>query len=88
VVLKTRAFFGRDFVELLVVTVDARRRGVGARLLRHAVGLSSTDRAFTSTNQSNVPMLSLLEKEGWSFSGQLEGIDEGDPELIYYKDRA
>jgi hypothetical protein len=28
----------------------------------------------------------LLEKAGWQFSGQLEGIDEGDPELVYYKD--
>ena len=31
-------------------------------------------------------MIGLLVKEGWQFSGQLEGIDEGDPELVYYKD--
>jgi len=27
----------------------------------------------------------LLEKAGWLFSGLLEGIDEGDPELVYFK---
>ena len=31
-------------------------------------------------------MIRLLEKAGWHVSGQLEGIDAGDPEVIYYKD--
>jgi hypothetical protein len=31
-------------------------------------------------------MIRLLEKAGWRVSGQLEGIDEGDPEVVYYKD--
>jgi hypothetical protein len=39
---------------------------------------------FTSTNASNVAMRSLLEAEGWSFSGQLDGLDEGDPELVFF----
>jgi len=30
-------------------------------------------------------MIGLLEKAGWRFSGLLEGIDEGDPELVYFK---
>jgi ribosomal protein S18 acetylase RimI-like enzyme len=85
-VLRTRAFFGRDFVELLAVAVDQRRRGVGTLLLHHAVEMSSTPRVFTSTNQSNVAMIRLLEKAGWRPSGRLEGIDEGDPELVYFKD--
>ena len=29
-------------------------------------------------------MRSLLEDEAWSFSGQLTGLDEGDPELVFY----
>jgi hypothetical protein len=85
-VIRSNSFFGRDFVELLVVATNDRRQGVGGGLLHHAVGLSSTNRIFTSTNRSNAPMIGLLEKEGWNFSGQLEGIDEGDPELIYYKE--
>jgi GNAT superfamily N-acetyltransferase len=87
-VVRSHSFFGRDFVELLAVAADERRHGVGGLLLQQAVGLSSTKRIFTSTNRSNTPMIGLLEKEGWQFSGQLEGIDEGDPELVYYKDSA
>jgi len=33
-------------------------------------------------------MIALLEKGRWRISGELEGIDEGDPELIYFIDRA
>lgn len=85
-VIRSQSFFGCDFVELLAVAASERRHGVGSLLLQHAVGLSSTIRIFTSTNRSNTRMIGLLEKEGWRFSGQLEGIDEGDPELVYYKD--
>ena len=87
-VIRSHSFFGCDFVELLAVTSSERRRGVGSLLLQQAVGLSSTIRIFTSTNRSNTRMIGLLEKESWQFSGQLEGIDEGDPELVYYKDSA
>ena len=31
-------------------------------------------------------MIELLAKAQWVFSGALEGIDDGDPELIYYRD--
>jgi GNAT superfamily N-acetyltransferase len=84
-VVRSRSFFGRDFVELLAVAAHERRHGIGSLLLQRAVGWSSTDRIFTSTNQSNVAMIGLLEKENWNFSGQLEGIDEGDPEIVFYK---
>jgi GNAT superfamily N-acetyltransferase len=85
-VIGSRSFFGRDFVELLAVATSERRTGVGSLLLKEAVATSLTGRIFTSTNQSNIPMIRLLEKENWRFSGQLEGIDEGDPERIYFKD--
>jgi GNAT superfamily N-acetyltransferase len=84
-VVRSRSFFGRDFVELLAVAPHERRHGIGSLLLQRAVDWSSTDRIFTSTNQSNVAMIGLLEKEDWHFSGQLEGIDEGDPEIVFYK---
>ena len=87
VTLSTRSFFGRDFIELLVVAQDQRRKGVGRWLLREAVAQSTTPDVFTSTNQSNVAMRSLLADEKWTFSGQLEGIDEGDPELVFYHRR-
>jgi N-acetylglutamate synthase-like GNAT family acetyltransferase len=85
-VLRTRSFFGRDFVDLMAVAVNVRRKGVGSTLLERVVDSSSTDRVFTSTNRSNTPMIDLLEKAGWQFSGELTGIDEDDPELVYYLD--
>jgi ribosomal protein S18 acetylase RimI-like enzyme len=81
-------FFGRDFVELLVVARSQRRRGVGRHLMR-AVAAEVTAPAgealFTSTNASNEPMLALLRSEGWTVSGTLEGLDEDDPEIVLYR---
>ena len=71
-------FFGRDFVELLAVHPDHRRSGIGRILLREAVAAARTARVFTSTNQSNRAMRALLAAEGWSLSGGLDGLDEGD----------
>lgn len=81
-----RGFFGRDFVELLMVDSPHRRTGVGRALLRAAVGRAGTSRVFTSTNHSNRAMRELLEAEGWSHSGWLEGLDDDDPELVYFCD--
>jgi ribosomal protein S18 acetylase RimI-like enzyme len=78
-------FFGRDFVELLSVDPTARRSGIGRALLRHALAAAGTPQVFTSTNTSNRPMRSLLGAEEWSFSGRLDGLDDGDPELVFYK---
>jgi ribosomal protein S18 acetylase RimI-like enzyme len=77
-------FFGRDFIELLVVDPARRRCGIGRSLLRAALAAAGTEQVFTSTNASNQPMRSLLQAEGWSFSGKLDGLDEGDPELVFY----
>jgi ribosomal protein S18 acetylase RimI-like enzyme len=78
-VRRARSFIGRDFVDLMAVAIDVRRQGVGSALLDDAVRSSSSDRIFTSTNRSNSPMRKLLELSGWHFSGELDGIDEGDP---------
>jgi len=77
-------FFGRDFIELLMVDPARRRCGIGRNLLRAALAAAGTEQVFTSTNASNEPMRSLLQAEGWSFSGELGGLDEGDPELVFY----
>jgi GNAT superfamily N-acetyltransferase len=86
-VLTPAHFFGRDFIELLRVVPERRRSGVGRALLRAALAGPGTARLFTSTNQSNQPMRSLLAAEGWSLSGELDGLDDGDPELVFYRDR-
>lgn len=80
-------FFGRDFIDLLAVHPERRRRGVGRHLLRSAVASAQTKDVFTSTNRSNHPMRQMLASEGWNFSGELTGLDEGDPELIFFIER-
>jgi len=87
VVRRPAHFFGRDFIELLVVDAPYRRAGIGSALLQYALGTALSDRVFTSTNVSNRPMRALLQAAEWSFSGQLEGLDADDPELFFYKTR-
>jgi ribosomal protein S18 acetylase RimI-like enzyme len=87
VIVQPAHFFGRDFVELLIVEPAARRSGIGRALLRHAHAAAGTSQVFTSTNTSNHAMRTLLAAEGWSFSGELSGLDDGDPELVFYKTR-
>ena len=84
VVMRPRHFYGRDFIDLLIVVPEHRRQGLGRELMRTAIAAAGTSTVFTSTNESNAPMRALLEAEGWSLSGKLDGLDEGDPELVYY----
>jgi len=87
-VVVDHSFFERGFVQLLFVAESARRSGVGARLLAEAVERARPARVFTSTNLSNSPMHALLAKAGWTSAGMVEGLDEGDPEVFYFIDRA
>lgn len=75
-------WFEASFLQLLYVDATHRRTGIASDLIsdaRHQVN----GRLFTSTNQSNTPMRTLLESLGWTPCGQLEGLDEDDPELFY-----
>jgi GNAT superfamily N-acetyltransferase len=80
-------FFGRDFIDLLFVAPRWHRNGIGRALMRAAVSNAGTSRVFVSTNESNTPMRELLRGEGWSPSGVLTGLDEGDPEHVFFYDR-
>jgi ribosomal protein S18 acetylase RimI-like enzyme len=79
-------FYQRDFIDLLFVAPRSRRQGAGRALMRAALQNASTSRIFTSTNESNTPMRELLRSEGWSPSGVLTGLDEGDPEHLFFHD--
>jgi ribosomal protein S18 acetylase RimI-like enzyme len=78
-------FFGFGFVRLLIVDPKVRRRGVGTALMRYLESISPTQKLFTSTNESNVPMQRLAESLGYERTGYVENLDEGDPEIIFYK---
>jgi GNAT superfamily N-acetyltransferase len=77
------AFFERGFVVMLCVHPEHRRRGIGQALMRHAEVACRTQRIFTSTNRSNLPMQRLLEGLGYRCSGMVEDLDPGDPEVFY-----
>jgi GNAT superfamily N-acetyltransferase len=85
VLLESRTFFGYDFVKLLVVGPSSRRRGIALQLLEAACASVATDKVFISTNESNAAMRALLAGQGWTYSGTLHGIDDGDPELVFWR---
>lgn len=78
-------FFGHGFVSLVVVAPGQQRRGVGLRLLAAAEAGCRTGKLFTSTNQSNGAAQRLFAGAGFVRSGQIDHLDEGDPELVYVK---
>ncbi|WP_446469343.1 GNAT family N-acetyltransferase [Xenorhabdus stockiae] len=77
-------FFDYAFIEMLVVGERNRREGVGLQLISYLKSIFSCPKLFTSTNQSNKSMQSLLNKAGFRKSGYTENIDEDDPELVFF----
>jgi ribosomal protein S18 acetylase RimI-like enzyme len=78
-------FHHQACIDMLYIHSDYRRRGAGAALLRHLESVCQTSKLFTSTNLSNLPMQSLLTKLGYVLSGIIHNLDEGDPEIVYFK---
>ena len=44
-----------------------------------------SDDLFTSTNLSNIPAQRLFEKLDYTRTVMVENLDEGDPEIFYFK---
>lgn len=80
-----QSFYGQSFISLLIVHRDYRRRGVATALIRHIESICPTEKLFISTNESNVIMQRVCEALGFVRSGYIENLDEGDPEIIYFK---
>jgi ribosomal protein S18 acetylase RimI-like enzyme len=78
-------FHHNGCIDMLYVHSDFRRRGAGAALVRHMESLCRTPKLFTSTNLSNLRMQSLLAELGYELSGVIHNLDEGDPEIVYFK---
>lgn len=82
------SFFEQAFIPLIVVRDSARRRGIGSAILLALESQCGAAKLFTSTNASNEPMRRLLDKHGFMASGQIENLDEDDPELVLVKLRS
>lgn len=78
-------FFDQGWIELIIVEEKYRGRGIGGQAIDLICKQSKTNKVFTSTNNSNTQMQKALNKVGFSFAGKINGLDEGDPELFYYK---
>jgi ribosomal protein S18 acetylase RimI-like enzyme len=79
------SFFEQGFLSMLFVHSGYRRRGIGTMLIASLEATCETEKLFTSTNLSNLPMQSLLAKLGYGLAGTIHHLDEDDPELIYVK---
>ncbi|HKY42486.1 MAG TPA: GNAT family N-acetyltransferase [Pyrinomonadaceae bacterium] len=78
-------FYGHGWIDMLYVHSNHRRRGAGEALLRHLESVCETPKLFVSTNLSNLAMQSLLVKLEYVLSGVIHNLDEGDPEIVYFK---
>ncbi len=78
-------FFGRSFLDLILIAESQRSKGYGPRLIAFLEGLSRSNDLFTSTNQSNSHMRHVLEKLGYERSGIIHNLDPDDPEIVYVK---
>ncbi|MBA3530726.1 MAG: GNAT family N-acetyltransferase [Ardenticatenales bacterium] len=78
-------FFDNGFISMLYVGAVHRRQGVGQALMEHMAKQCRSAKLFTSTNLSNLPMQTLLARLGYVLSGVIHNLDEGDPEVVYFK---
>lgn len=76
-------FFNHALLEMLMVAAPLRGHGIGKALIEHAMTVSRTSLLWITTNQSNLAMRHLLGSMGFIPSGTIEGLDEGDPELVF-----
>lgn len=80
-------FFDCAFISLIIVSPTKRRKGYASYLMDFIMEISPTTKVFSSTNRSNYNMQQAFEKNGFVESGIVENLDEGDPEIIYFKSR-
>ena len=79
-------FFDQGWIELLILGEKYRGKGIGGQVIDLICKQCKTNKVFTSTNSSNTQMQKALSKVGFSFAGKINGLDDGDPELFYYKE--
>ncbi len=84
-VLFNYSFFDQGWIELIIIAEAYTGKGIGGQVFNLICKQCKTAKVFTSTNRSNIQMQKALTKAGFTFAGKLIGLDEGDPELFYFK---
>lgn len=78
-------FFDCSFISLVIVKPTERRKGYATALLQYFLSISPTKKIFSSTNQSNNRMQEVFKRNGFIESGIINNLDDGDPEIVYFK---
>ncbi|MGA9545616.1 MAG: GNAT family N-acetyltransferase [Candidatus Sulfotelmatobacter sp.] len=78
-------FFHQAFMSVVYLAPAERGQGLAALLISQIESICTHAKLFTSTNKSNLPMRKLLEKMGYKLVGEVQGLDDGDPEMFYLK---
>ncbi|QNL22208.1 GNAT family N-acetyltransferase [Hyphobacterium sp. CCMP332] len=78
-------FFDHGWIELIIINEKYRGKGIGEKTFDLICRQCKSDKVFTSTNKSNTQMQRALAKADFAFAGEIKGLDDGDPELFYYK---
>jgi ribosomal protein S18 acetylase RimI-like enzyme len=81
------SFFECCFISLIMIKPSFQRRGLAGVLLLHMTENSPTEKLFSSTNQSNDAMHKVFQTNGFTKSGFIDNLDEGDPEVIYFTEK-
>ena len=71
-------FFDQGWIELIILEEKYRGKGIGGQAMDLICKQSKTNKVFTSTNSSNTQMQKALSKVGFSFAGEINGLDEDE----------
>jgi RimJ/RimL family protein N-acetyltransferase len=77
-------FFDQGWIELIIIDEAYRGKTIAVKTFNLLIEQCRTNKIFTSTNRSNTPMQRALAKADFTFAGEINGLDDGDPERFYY----
>ena len=80
-------FFDCSFISLIIIRPSERRKGYASSLIEYFTKIAPTKKIFSSTNKSNQAMQEVFKVNGFTHSGYISNLDEGDPEIIYFKSK-